>query len=191
MVSFTRRALLAATGTLTAAAAARNSAGAAPGTREGARGGMPDLAAVQPFAEGRAVAPISFTLADGTARSLADYAGQGVVLNLWATWCAPCVAEMPALDELARQVRSDRVAVLALSSDRGGAGVVERFFQKTGVRDLAVLLDPGAAATRALGARGLPTTLLLDREGRERARVEGAADWAGADAFALIRRAVG
>ena len=187
MVSLTRRALLAAAGTLTAVAAARNSAGAAPRTPDG----MLDLAAVQPLAEGRAVAPFSFTLADGTARSLADYAGQGVVLNLWATWCAPCVAEMPALDELARRVRPDQVAVLALSSDRGGAGPVERFYRKVGVRNLAVLLDPGAAATRALGARGLPTTLLLDREGRERARLEGAADWAGADALVLIRRAVG
>lgn len=183
MSPFTRRTLLAAAGTLTALPSPRNSALAAPG--------MLDLAATRPHAEGRPVPPFGFTLADGTARSLADYAGQGVVLNLWATWCAPCVAEMPALDELARQVGSDRIAVLALSSDRGGAAAVERFYRKVGVRDLAILLDPGAAAARAVGARGLPTTLLLDRSGAERARLEGAADWASADALALIRRAAG
>jgi len=76
---------------------------------------------------------------DGTVRTLADYAGQGVVLNLWATWCVPCVAEMPALDALARQVAGDRVAVLTLSSDRGGAPPVERFYREKGIQTLCVI----------------------------------------------------
>ncbi len=183
MSSFTRRTLLAAAGTLPAAAVLRKPAAAAPG--------MIDLSKQRPAPQGKPVPAFGFTLADGTARTLADYAGQGVVLNLWATWCAPCVAEMPALDELSRNVASDRIAVLALSSDRGGAPVVERFYREHGIGSLAVLLDPRGEATRALGARGLPTTLVLDRSGAERARLEGAADWASPGAIELIRRAMG
>ena len=132
-----------------------------------------------------------FTTADGTVRTLADYAGQGVVLNLWATWCVPCVAEMPALDALARLVAGDRVAVLALSSDRGGAAPVERFYREKGIRTLPILLDPRGDAARALSARGIPTTLLIDRAGKERGRLEGAADWASADSAGVIRQLIG
>ena len=94
-----------------------------------------------------------FTLADGTVRTIGDYAGKGVVLNLWATWCVPCVAEMPALDTLAGAVQGSRVVVLPLSSDRGGAAAVERFCA-TGGEHLPVLLDPGGAAARAWGCGG-------------------------------------
>ena len=182
MSSFTRRTLLAAAGTLPALAFARKPAAAAPGVL--------DLSDRRPSSQGRPVPAFGFTLADGTARTLADYAGQGVVLNLWATWCAPCVAEMPALDELARKVGPERIAVLALSSDRGGAPVVERFYRERDIRSLSVLLDPRGEATRTLGARGLPTTFVIDRGGAERARFEGAADWANPGAIELIRRAV-
>ena len=119
-------------------------------------------------------------------KSLADYAGQGVVLNLWATWCVPCVAEMPALDALAAQV-APGIAVLPLSSDRGGAPTVERFYQARGVRNLPIVLDQGGTAARTLGARGIPTTLLIDAKGRERGRLEGTADWSTKEAVALIK----
>ena len=81
--------------------------------------------------------------------------------------------------------------MLALSSDRGGAAVVERFYKERGIRDLAVLLDPRGEASRALGARGLPTTLVIDRKGRERVRVEGPADWAAPASVGVIRDLVG
>ena len=133
---------------------------------------------------------LHFNGADGAPHTIADYAGRGVVMNFWATWCVPCVAEMAALDELARQVADSGIAVLALSSDRGGTLVVERFYRERGIRSLPVLLDPRGEAARALGARGIPTTLLIDGAGRERARMEGAADWAAPDSIAAIRKAV-
>lgn len=181
MIPTKRRALLAAALTLPVVASPRKpwAAGAA----------LPDLSRLQPKS-GVAVPEFEFNTADGTVRTLADYAGQGVVVNFWATWCVPCVAEMPALDALARLMAPDRVAVLALSSDRGGAAPVERFYREKKIQTLAVLLDPRGTAARALGARGIPTTVLIDRTGKERGRVEGAADWASDGAVNVIRRIV-
>ena len=131
-----------------------------------------------------------FLDADGAERSLGDYAGRGLVVNLWATWCVPCVAEMPELQDLARAVAADNILVLPLSGDRGGAEVVRRFYAAHRIDALPVLLDPRGEAARAWGARGLPTTLIIDRQGRERGRVEGAIDWAGPATLAEIRRLV-
>lgn len=182
MIPTKRRAVLAAALTLPVALSPRKPWAATPG--------LSDLSRLQPV-DGAAVPEVRFSTPDGTVRTLADYAGQGVVLNLWATWCVPCVAEMPALDALARLVASDGVAVLALSSDRGGAPPVERFYRDKGIQTLPVLLDSRGDAARALGARGIPTTLLIDRAGKERGRLEGAADWAGADFVEAIRRMAG
>ena len=151
MVPTKRRAVLAAALTLPVALAPRKPWAATPG--------LSDLSRLQSV-DGATVPEFRFSTADGTVRTLADYAGQGVVLNLWATWCVPCVAEMPALDALARLVAGDGVAVLALSSDRGGAPPVERFYRDKKIQTLPVLLDPRGDAARALGARGIPTTLL-------------------------------
>ena len=182
MVSSKRRAVLAAALTLPAALLPRKPRAATPG--------LADLSRLQ-LKDGTAVPELHFSTADGTARTLADYAGQGVVLNLWATWCVPCVAETPALDALARLVRNDGVAVLALSSDRGGAPPVERFYRDKNIQTLPVLLDPRGDAARAVGARGIPTTLLIDCAGKERGRLEGAADWASAGFVEAIRRMAG
>jgi len=150
--------------------------------------GLPDLSRL--VRTDAALPAFRFLTADGTARSMADYAGQAVVLNFWATWCVPCVAEMAALDLLAREMVG-RLTVLALSSDRGGAAPVERFYKERGIVTLPVLLDPRGDAARALGARGIPTTVLIDGGGRERGRIEGAADWSSPAAMAVIRAVVG
>jgi len=121
---------------------------------------------------------ISFLDADGASHSLKDYRGSGVVLNLWATWCAPCVAELPSLDALAGKLAGQGVVVLALSSDHGGAAAVRRFYQEHGIKTLPILLDPQGTAMRAFGLNGIPATFLLDAEGQERAREEGGEDWA-------------
>ena len=131
---------------------------------------------------------LTFNDADGKAHSLADYAGRPVVLNLWATWCMPCVAEMPALDRLAGELKDIDAAVLPLSSDRGGVTVVRAFYASHGIRDLPVLLDPDGAASRKLGVRGIPTTLIIDKDGKERGRTEGAIAWTDGATLAALRK---
>lgn len=142
------------------------------------------------FAPPRPLAEATFRDADGGEQRLAGFAGRGLVVNLWATWCPPCVEEMPALDRLAAMVAGDRVEVLPLSQDRGGAEVVRAFYARLGVRHLGVWLDPRGAAARAWGARGLPTTLIVDRSGHEAARLEGITAWDAAAMVARIRRLV-
>ena len=128
---------------------------------------------------------------DGVAHGLAAFAGTGLVINLWATWCVPCVAELPALAVLAAGLKGSSIRVLAASSDRGGAAVVEAFYRRHGIAGLAVWLDPKGEAARIWGARGIPTTIIVDREGREAGRLEGAADWGSEAAAAAVRGLVG
>lgn len=128
---------------------------------------------------------------EGGRKTLADYAGKGLVVNLWATWCAPCVAEMPALQALAKDVAKDGILVLPLSSDIGGEAAVKKFYAAHGITALPVMLDPKGVTARAWGARGLPTTLIIDRKGREQGRLEGAVDWTQPATLAAIRRLVG
>lgn len=145
--------------------------------------------ALQP--PGPAVPDITFLTADGATQTLKDYAGKGIVLNFWATWCVPCVKEMPDLAKLAALVKGSNVVVLPLSSDRGGAPVVQRFYDEKGIKDLPILLDPRSAAVHAVGARGLPTTLLIDASGHERARLEGAVEWTDEAAVAAVKALAG
>lgn len=131
---------------------------------------------------------IGFVDAHGTRHHLSEFRGRGLVVNLWATWCPPCVEEMPALATLARAVAPDNIAVLPLSSDHGGAKAVAAFFTGHHITDLPVLLDPDGAAARTLHVAGLPTSVVIDKQGRERARLEGSADWSTPEAVALVRR---
>jgi thiol-disulfide isomerase/thioredoxin len=135
-------------------------------------------------------APIRFLAADGTPHTLEEFLGHGMVVNLWATWCAPCVAELPALSALSHALAPQDIAVLPLSSDRGGAKAVQAFFAAHDVSGLPILLDPKGAAAEAWGVDGIPTTVIIDRHGMVRARLEGAADWSAPEAAALVRRLV-
>jgi thiol-disulfide isomerase/thioredoxin len=168
--------------TLLAGGAACLTTGLVAGQARGA--GVPELREDSP----RALPDGPFLDADGRERRLAEWRGRGVVINFWATWCPPCVAEMPALDRLAEQVAREGIEVLALSSDRGGRAQVEPFYQRVGLRHLAIWLDPRGAFGRAAGVRGLPTTVIVDRAGMERTRHEGAADWDHPSLVATIRR---
>ncbi|MFC0406775.1 TlpA disulfide reductase family protein [Roseomonas elaeocarpi] len=158
----------------------------------GTQGGGPsgDLGQLRE-GEPKPLPALRFTDAEGTAKTLGEFRGQGVVMNFWATWCGPCVEEMPSLDRLAAALAGDGIAVLPLSSDRGGAPQVKGFYAAHGVRNLAIWLDPQGAAGRQLGIRGLPTTVILDRQGQEVARLEGAAAWDAPDKLAAIRRLAG
>lgn len=128
-----------------------------------------------------------FLTPDGVSHGLAEFKGRGMVVNLWATWCAPCVAEMPSLESLSKALAPRDIAVLPMSSDRGGAEAVRAWFQQHGISGLPVLLDPKGALARAFEARGIPTTVIINRDGRQVARLEGAADWAQPEAQALVR----
>jgi thiol-disulfide isomerase/thioredoxin len=112
----------------------------------------------------------------------------GVLLvNVWATWCAPCVHEMPALDRLQADLGDEGLTVVALSTDRGGLNQVEPFYADLGLEHLGIYLDPRGALARDLDVRGLPSSYLVDRDGMVVGVMQGAYDWAGEDAKALIR----
>lgn len=134
---------------------------------------------------------LTFLDADGKPQSLAQYAGHGLVLNLWATWCVPCVAEMPALDVLARSLAPSGLRVLTVSLDRGGAASVRPFYAAHGITSLPILLDPHSVLLGALGLDGIPTTLLVDKTGMEVVRLQGPVDWASPQAAALVTKLIG
>lgn len=119
----------------------------------------------------------SFVDEKGDVRHLKDYPGDAFVVNLWATWCAPCTAELPSLDALAGKLAKHPIKVLALSSDHGGAPVVRKFYEQHGIKNLAVLLDPQGRALEAFKARGVPTTFIIDAHGIEQAYAEGNQNW--------------
>lgn len=135
----------------------------------------PDGLQVHP--EPRAVPALGFVDGAGDARALADFRGRVVVLNVWATWCAPCREEMPTLDALQAALGGPRLEVVALSVDREGAGVVREFFDEVGIERLGVYVDTRMRAPGKLGVPGLPATLVIDPGGREVARLIGPADW--------------
>jgi thiol-disulfide isomerase/thioredoxin len=147
----------------------------------------PGLVNFEPTRPPRTMPDTPFVDADGATRTLADYRGQGVVLNFWATWCAPCVREMPSLDRLKEELSGDRITVLAVSEDRKGRREVERFFRREGIRNLDVLLDKRGRLMRRLGVPGLPTTILIDADGDEIGRVLGAAEWDAPGAVTHVR----
>jgi len=137
-------------------------------------------------------APVQpFEPESGRQRTLADYRGRGVVLNFWATWCAPCVREMPQLDRLSKILDGGAIQVLALSEDRAGAPLVKKFFDVNGIRNLEVLVDGGGRMMREVKLKGLPTTILIDRQGLEVGRVVGMADWDAKETVAFLNRCIG
>jgi len=129
----------------------------------------------------------TFLDADGKELSLEDFRGKIVVLNLWATWCAPCRREMPSLDRLEAALGGDDLAVVPVSQDRGESlDKIEAFYAEIGLEHLPVYRDPRAGVSRTLRAPGLPTTVVFDREGREVGRVLGHAEWDSEEAVALL-----
>lgn len=153
-----------------------------------------DAARARGFAVPETPAPVpnlTFRDGDGRARSLEDFRGRVVVLNLWATWCAPCREEMPTLDALQARLGGPELEVVALSVDHKGPGVVRKFYDDIGVKHLALYIEqPSGQAFSALGIHGIPATLLLDREGREIGRRLGIADWASPEMLELFRQAI-
>lgn len=135
----------------------------------------------------RPLPELVFQDGEGRKRSLTQFSGKVVLLNVWATWCAPCREEMPALDRLQREFSGRGFEVVALSIDAAGASVVKRFYEEVGERSLAIYVDPTMQTTATLSAVGVPTTLLIDRQGRELGRRTGAAEWDGPRSVGIIQ----
>ena len=157
---------------------------AGPGSNALSRG---EMAAFVFRKEPEALPAFKFQDAEGKERSLADWKGKVVLLNLWATWCLPCRKEMPALDRLQAAEGSDKFEVVAISVDRKGMDASKKFLAETGVKNLALYIDTSAKLNSELRAIGLPATILIDKDGREIGRLLGPAEWDSADAVRLIR----
>jgi len=141
--------------------------------------------------EPKPIKPFAFVDGQGRKVELADFAGRTVLLNLWATWCAPCVKEMPSLDRLQATLGGRDFQVVALSVDRGGRDTVEPFLKKLGIQNLELYFDQPSASMSALGPRGLPTTLLVGPDGKELGRVEGGVEWDSPEVVAFLRKQIG
>ncbi len=167
---------------------------------------QPLAAALKPLAKGEVAAlqipneparlvDLSFKMPDGRDTTLSAFRGKAVLVNLWATWCAPCRHEMPALDRLQQKYGGPDFEVVAINIDTRNFEKPKQFLDEVGVKALAQYADPSAKIfqdLKAVGrAFGMPTTILLDKNGCELAYLAGPAEWSSPDAFAFIGKALG
>lgn len=168
----------------------------------GANAGPVDTGALEALREGTmkklvfssepaAVSDAVFTDPEGGEHRLSDWQGKYVLVNFWATWCAPCRKEMPALDAIQRDFGGDAFEVVTIASGRNTLVGIRKFFADPApdaepITALPILLDPKQTLSREMAVLGLPVTVLLDQEGREIARMRGDAEWDGDSARAII-----
>lgn len=138
------------------------------------------------FSEPSAVPEATLPVLEGGETSLADYRGKHVLVNFWATWCAPCRKEMPMLSELQSDYGGSAFEVVTIATGRNPEPAIRGFFEEIGVDNLPVLLDARQGLSRDMGVLGLPVTILVDPEGLEIARMLGDAEWNGESARAII-----
>ncbi len=124
---------------------------------------------------------------DGGKATLADYRGKYVLVNFWATWCAPCRKEMPQINALQKEFGGDDFEVLTIASGRNSPTGIKRFFAEAGIDSLPRHQDPKQAMSAQMGIFGLPITVIIDPEGREIARLRGDATWDSDSAKAIIK----
>lgn len=148
------------------------------------------MAAFLVKADRPAVPDLAFKDSAGSEVTLRKWRGRVVLLNLWATWCAPCRKEMPTLNAVQKQLGSKDFEVVALSVDRKGLEASAAFLKETGADALGLYIDETTKSLESLQAFGLPATLLIDRKGREIGRLLGPAEWNSAEAIALIKAAL-
>jgi thiol-disulfide isomerase/thioredoxin len=153
-----------------------------------------ELAAFQPAKEPQKIAGLSFTGADGKPLTLSDFQGRVALVNLWATWCAPCREEMPSLDNLQAALGGEDFAVVPISIDTTGPDRPAEFLKSIGVKNLPLYTDPTTKAFEALKSRGLavglPVTVLLDADGCRLGHINGPAAWDSEDGRKLIEAAI-
>lgn len=164
----------------------------------GANPALSDVASLEALREGsmkklvfhadpRPVPSTRFALEDGGGNgSLKDFRGQYILLNFWATWCAPCRKEMPMLSELQREFGGEDFQVVTLATGRNSAPGIKKFFTDMGIDNLPRHQDVKQALAREMGIFGLPITILVDPDGREIARLQGDAEWSSDSAKAIL-----
>lgn len=133
---------------------------------------------------------VSFQNEQGNNVTLADYEGKVLVVNLWATWCAPCIREMPTLDNLEREMGGESLHIIAMSQDREGKSVAQPFMETNEWSNLDLYVAPDLAFAKAAAVKGLPTTLVIDKKGREVARLQGTAEWDSEDIRTILRELI-
>lgn len=136
----------------------------------------------------RPLPELRFVDGEGRPLTLADFRGKVILLNIWATWCIPCLREMPTLDRLEAKLGGPDFQVVVLSIDTAGVAVVKKFYKALKLKALGIYVDRTTRARVALGIAGIPTTLLIDRRGREIGRYAGPAEWDDTPAIEFIRR---
>lgn len=163
----------------------------------GANSAMADTASLEALREGlmkklvfhsqpKPVSDKTFTDPDGGTHKLADYQGKYILLNFWATWCAPCRKEMPSLDNLQKQLGGPKFEVVTVATGRNTLPGITKFFEKAGVTQLPILLDPKQGLARDMGVLGLPVSVVIDPNGNEIARLRGDTEWDSKSALAII-----
>lgn len=130
---------------------------------------------------------VTFYDAEGKPMSLNDFRGRYVLVNLWATWCGPCINELPSLVRLQGELPQDRITVLPLDLERHDAGKVQEFLERTKIEGLPIYIDRDFSAMRGFAANELPLTILIDAEGKEIARAAGEQKWDHADSVAFLK----
>lgn len=133
------------------------------------------------------VVNVRYRTENGNRGDMEDFRGKVILVNVWATWCVPCRVEMPTLDALQAELGSDRFEVVALSIDRAGLPVVRDFYDEIGITNLNIYVDKTMLSMTALRTIGLPTTILIDAQGRELGRLVGAAEWDDPEMVSFLR----
>ena len=164
----------------------------------GANAAMADTAALEALREGsmkkllfigepKAAPQTPFFDADGNPHTLAEYKGKYILLNFWATWCPPCLAEMPSLDRLQTEIGGKNFQVVTIATGRNSVRGIKQFFDRVGVKNMPILLDTKQALARKMGVFGLPISIILDPQGREIARLRGDAEWDSDSAKSIFK----
>lgn len=135
----------------------------------------------------RSITNVPFTTADGTSTTLAAFEGKHLLVNFWAPWCAPCRLEMPHLSALQEELGDDTFEVVTIAVGQNRPDTMSRFLSEIGADNLPLHTDPTSRLSGDMAVLGLPATVLVHSEGREIARMLGAADWTSPDAIALIK----